>query len=134
MEQTLVLIKPDACERGLKEQIIEIYKANDLKIVEKIELVATEEIAKKHYYEHKDKPYFTELIEYITRSPIVAMILEGENAISRVRKINGATDPSKAEKGTIRKLYALSKNENAVHSSDSIMASKREINIWFNKQ
>lgn len=132
MEQTLVLIKPDAYERGLTNDILNIYKEKGLIIKEMKTLKATKELASKHYFEHKDKPYFKELIAYITRSPIVALILEGENAIARVREINGSTNPLEAKDGTIRKLYAISKNENAVHASDSLDSAKREIDIWFN--
>lgn len=131
MEKTLVLIKPDAYERGLSEDILNIYKENGLQIVKMKTLQATKEIASNHYVEHKEKPYFKELIAYITRSPIIAIILEGENAISRVREINGSTNPLEAKDGTIRKLYALSKNENSVHASDSLESAKREIGIWF---
>ena len=131
MEKTLVLIKPDAYERGLSEDILNIYKENGLQIVKMKTLQATKEIASNHYAEHKEKPYFKELIAYITRSPIIAIILEGENAISRVREINGSTNPLEAKDGTIRKLYALSKNENSVHASDSLESAKREIGIWF---
>ena len=131
-EQTLVLIKPDAYERNLANQILDIYKDNGLVIKEKKTLKATRELASKHYAEHKDKPYFNELIDYITRSPIMAIIIEGEDAIKRVRALNGNTNPNLAERGTIRRLYALSKNENSVHGSDCLDSAKREIGIWFN--
>lgn len=117
-----------------RDKILDIYKKHGL-VVKKIKtLQATPELASKHYEEHKDKPYFNELISYITRSPIMAIILEHENAISLVRKINGATDPTKAEDGTIRKLYAVSKTENAVHASDSLESANREISIWFKEE
>ena len=130
-EQTLVLIKPDAYERNLANPILDIYKDNGLVIKEKKTLKATRELASMHYAEHKDKPYFNELIDYITRSPIMAVIIEGEDAIKRVRALNGNTNPNLAERGTIRKLYALSKNENSVHGSDCLDSAKREIAIWF---
>ncbi|AMN31257.1 nucleoside-diphosphate kinase [Clostridium perfringens] len=131
IEQTLVLIKPDAIERGLEDKIIDIYIHNGLTIKKMKKIQATKELAEEHYIEHKDKPYFKELTDYIMRTPIIAMILEGEDAISRVRKINGKTNPKEAGEGTIRHMFALSKNENSVHASDSQDSANREINIWF---
>jgi len=90
----------------------------------------TVEIAARHYYEHKEKPFYDELISYITRGNVCVIIIEGENAIEKVRKINGATDPSKAEPNTIRGKLALSKTENCVHASDSPESAEREIRIW----
>lgn len=131
IEKSLVLIKPDAVERDLIGKIINVYEEAGLKITELKMLKVKEELAKKHYAEHVDKPFFGELISYITRSPICAMVLEAENAISLVRKLNGATDPEKADDGTIRKLYAVSKTENAVHASDCVESANREIKLWF---
>ena len=132
-EQTLVLIKPDAMERDLSDEIIETYKENGLKIKKSRTLHANEETAKQHYFELKDKPFFHEVIDYITRSPLMALILEGEDAISRVRELNGATNPNKAKEGTIRYLYGRDGEvgENCVHASDSPESAQREINIWF---
>jgi nucleoside-diphosphate kinase len=133
MERTLVLIKPDAIERKHMGEIISIYERDfyisDMKIIK-----TSVEIAEKHYYEHRDKPFFNELIAYITRGNVCALIVEGNNAIERVRKINGATDPRKAEEGSIRRKFALSKQENSVHGSDSKENAEREINIWFGKK
>lgn len=131
MEKTLVLIKPDAVERNYIGKIISIYEENELKICNLKIFTCTEELAKRHYEEHIGKPFFQPLVKYITRSPLVAIILEGENAISKVRKLNGTTNPSVAEKGTIRNLYAVSERENAVHASDSVESAKREFDIWF---
>lgn len=132
MEKTLVLIKPDAVERNLIGAITKIYEENNLKVKNlKIEQIS-EELASKHYEEHKEKSFYKELIEYITRSPLVAMILEGENAVAKVREINGKTNPENAAEGTIRKLYAIDGSENSVHSSDSIESANREITLWFN--
>ena len=131
MEKSLVLIKPDAVERNLIGDILSIYEKNNLKIINMKLLSASTEMAKEHYIEHNGRPYFDELINYITRSPIVALVLEGDNAISRIREINGATSPSEAKEGTIRALFALSKNENSVHASDSPDSAEREISIWF---
>lgn len=130
-EQSLVLIKPDAVERHLIGSIIHEYERNDLKVDQLKLIQADEDLAKAHYAEHKDKPFFDELVEFITRSPVVAMVISGEEAISRVRQINGATRPEEAEPNTIRAVYALSMSENSVHASDSPESAEREISIWF---
>ncbi|HHZ02452.1 MAG TPA: nucleoside-diphosphate kinase [Tissierellia bacterium] len=132
MEKTLVLIKPDAIERKLMGEIISIYENNNLNITEIKLLKPSVTIAEEHYYEHRDKPFFRELIDYITRGKVCALIIEGEGVIETVRRINGATDPKKAAANTIRGKYALSKEENCVHASDSRESAEREIKIWFN--
>ncbi|MGB4440582.1 MAG: nucleoside-diphosphate kinase [Sedimentibacter sp.] len=131
MEKTLVLIKPDAVKRKLMGEIISIYEKNDLHITAIKIIKPSEETAKLHYFEHKDKPFFLELVRFITSGEVCAIIIEGENVIGKVRKINGATDPSIAEEGTIRRRFALSKSENCVHSSDSKESAEREMKIWF---
>ncbi|NLW56071.1 MAG: nucleoside-diphosphate kinase [Firmicutes bacterium] len=131
MERSLVLIKPDGVERRLVGQIISIYERKGLNITALKLIKPTREIVETHYVEHKDKPFFPELISYLTRGMVCAMIIEGPNVIETVRKINGATDPAQAEMGTIRGQYALSKSENIVHASDSPESAEREINIWF---
>ncbi|CAG7839882.1 nucleoside diphosphate kinase [Clostridium novyi B str. ATCC 27606] len=131
MEKSLVLIKPDAVERNLIGEIICFYEKENLKITALKMLTASKEIAEKHYAEHKGKPYYHELITFITRSPLCAMVVEGEDAIANVRKINGNTDPSKADKNTIRGAFGISKTENSVHSSDSPDNAKKEIALWF---
>lgn len=130
-EQTLVLIKPDAVERNLIGRILNEYERNGLKIVEMKLLNATTEIAEKHYAEHIEKPFFNDLVEYITSGPLVAFILEGENAIKRVRALNGATNPEDAVDNTIRALYGISLSNNTVHASDSPESAVKEIGIWF---
>jgi|SRR5690625_4221672 len=130
-EKTLVLIKPDAVERNLIGKILNEYERNGLKISDMKMMTATTEIAEKHYAEHKEKPFFGELVSYITSAPLVAFVIEGENAISRVRALNGATNPEDAEDNTIRALYGVSLSENTVHSSDSPESAEREISIWF---
>lgn len=134
MERSLVLIKPDAVEKNLVGTILSFYEKGGLKIVELKMEIPTKEVVEKHYAEHIEKSFYNELIEFITRSPLCALILEGDNAVERVRKINGATDPSKAEEGTIRKTFAKDKSENCVHASDSLESAEREINIWFNNK
>lgn len=131
MERTLVLIKPDAMERKLMGEIISVYEKKGLHIAALKIVRPTIDIAKKHYNEHKGKPFFQELINFITRGEVCALIIESDNAVEVVRKINGATDPKDADAGTIRGKFALSKSENAVHSSDSVESAVREIAIWF---
>ena len=131
MEKTLVLIKPDAMKRKLMGEIISIYEKSNL-YISKIKIIrATIEIAEEHYEEHKEKPFFHELIDYITSGEVCALIVEGDNAVEEVRKLNGATDPKNANPSSIRGRYALSKSENSVHASDSIKSAEREIRIWF---
>ncbi|WP_195989405.1 nucleoside-diphosphate kinase [Clostridium sp. D53t1_180928_C8] len=131
MEKTLVLIKPDAVEQNIIGDILSFYEKNGLKIVAlKMELVERK-IAEEHYSEHYGKSFYSSLIQFITRSPVCALILEGKECISKVREINGATNPKEQKAGTIRKKYAKGITENCVHASDSIESSKREIKIWF---
>jgi len=131
MEKTLVLIKPDATERNIIGSIINFYEKEGLKISQMQMLKASVEKATLHYSEHIGRPYFDELISYITRSPLCALVIEGENAINKVREINGNTDPQKADKNTIRGNFGLSKTENSVHASDCPENAAKEINIWF---
>ena len=131
MEKTLVLIKPDAVERKLIGEILRIYENKGLNIIALKLISPSIKIAEEHYSEHRDKPFFSELIKFITRNQVCAMVIEGRNAIETVRKINGSTDPLQAEAGSVRGQFAVSKSENSVHSSDSIESAEREINIWF---
>lgn len=131
-EKTLVLLKPDLVKRNLIGAVIDIYEKNKLTITNIKMTVPTTDIAREHYIEHQDKDFFPDLINYITSGPVVALIIEGENAISKVRELHGNTDPNTAADGTIRKLYALNKQQNSVHSSDSLQSATKEINIWFN--
>ena len=130
-ERSMVLIKPDGVERNLIGNIISVYEDNGLKVIHLKLMTAARELAEKHYSQHKGKDFYEELITYITRSPLCAMILEGEDAIKRIRAINGATSPDDAAKGTIRHKYARSKTENCVHASDNEESAKREISLWF---
>lgn len=131
IERSMVLIKPDGVERNLIGNIISVYEDNGLKVVHLKLMTAERELAEKHYSQHKGKDFYEELITYITRSPLCAMILEGEDAIKRVRAINGATSPDDAAKGTIRHKYARSKTENCVHASDNEESAANEIALWF---
>ncbi len=132
MERTLVIIKPDAMGKRLVGRIISIYEANRLDIIHAHRVVATREVLEQHYEALKGKPFFEELLQYMMSSPIEVLVLEGENVVSIVREINGATDPSQARPGTIRYMYGIDKGSNAVHGSESVEAGLREINIWKN--
>ena len=131
IERSVVLIKPDGVERNIIGNIISCYEANGLKIVELKLMKATREIAEKHYCQHKGKDFYEELITFITRSPLCAIILKGEDAVARIRSINGATSPTDAAEGTIRHRYARSKTENCVHASDTVESANEEIELWF---
>ena len=130
MEKTLVLVKPDAYQAGHTGDIIKIYENAGLKILAMRLMKMTKEVAAKHYVEHIGRPYYGELESFMTSAPIVAMVLAGEDAIAKVRELNGKTDPKEAAEGTIRKLYAASKGENAVHASDAPEPAAREIAIF----
>lgn len=133
IERSVVLIKPDGVERNIIGNILSCYEDNGLKIIELKLMKATREIAEKHYSQHKGKDFYEELITFITRGPLVAVILKGEDAIARIRKINGATSPTDAEEGSIRHRYARSKTENCVHASDNIESANQEIQLWFSE-
>ena len=133
MERTLVLIKPDAIANKHIGDIIKHYENAGFKIAAMKLMQMTEEIAAKHYAEHIGKPFYKDLVEFMTSSPLVAMVLTGENAIAKVREVNGATNPANAADGTIRKLYADSVTKNAVHASDSPENAAREIAIFFSE-
>ncbi|MBF6182029.1 nucleoside-diphosphate kinase [Nocardia otitidiscaviarum] len=131
-EQTLVLIKPDGVARGLIGEIITRIERRGLKIAALKLVNVSEELAGEHYAEHKEKPFFGSLIEFITSGPVVAAILEGPRAITAFRQIAGGTDPvEKAVPGSIRGDYALETQFNLVHGSDSPESAKREISLWF---
>lgn len=131
MERTLVLIKPDAVTKNIIGRIISIYEENKLYIEDMKTILPTKEILEKHYEEHKGKPFFNELICSMEFKKVVALIIGGEKSVLKVREINGATDPSKAHKGTIRSLYGSNITKNAVHGSADADSAEREIKIWF---
>ena len=137
-EQTLILIKPDGVTRGLTQPIMDRIKQAGFMIVKKKEFTLSEEMAKTHYREHKEKPFFPSLIGYITSGPIVAMVVEGEEAISGVRTLMGPTNPAKAPAGTIRgdlKDPTVPEKEqtmyNLIHGSDSAVSATRELALFF---
>ena len=130
-ERTLVLIKPDAMQRRLAGQILERFEQRGLEIrAAKLVLVA-EALAGEHYAEHREKPFFGELVEFITSSPTLALVLEGDSAIQVVRTTMGATNPVDSAPGTIRGDLALAMPDNLVHGSDSPASAEREIALWF---
>ena len=131
MERSLVLIKPDGVQRGLAGTILARLEKLDLKLVALKMLHLDETLAQKHYAVHKDKPFFSRLVTYISSAPIVAAVFEGENAVERIRKALGATDPAKAESGTIRCDFGLDIEQNTVHGSDSAQTAENEIRLFF---
>jgi len=131
MEETLVLIKPDGVKRQICGEILTRYERKGL-IIKAIKLLQTpKELAQEHYAEHKDKPFFGELVDFITSGPVLAFVLAGKNAVTSVRTINGATNPVDATPGSIRGDYALTMDSNVVHASDSVDSAAREIHLWF---
>lgn len=131
MQRTLVLIKPDGVERKLIGEIISFYEKKDLNIISLSMVKACREIAEKHYEEHKGRPYFEDLINYITEDKLCAMVVEGDDAIEIVRRINGDKDPLKCDLGSIRGRFTCNKTRNLVHASDCVDNANREIGIWF---
>ena len=130
-EQTLSIIKPDAVERNLDGEIKIFFEKNNLKIIKSKKVKISKEEASEFYKVHQTKPFYGELCNYLSSGPIVVMILEGENVVSKNRQLMGATDPKKAEDGTLRKMYGLSIDKNSVHGSDSVKNAKIEINFFF---
>jgi nucleoside-diphosphate kinase len=130
-EKTLVLLKPDAMSRHLAGEILRRFEARGLAIRAARLVAVDHDLAGRHYAEHAEKPFFAELVEFITSSPTLAFVLEGEGAIAVVRTTMGATDPAKAAPGTIRGDLALSMPDNLVHGSDSPESAEREIALWF---
>jgi nucleoside-diphosphate kinase len=134
MEKSLVLVKPDAMERQIAGVIIERLQAQGLKLIALKMLHMDKALAEQHYAIHKGKSFFNDLVAYMTSAPIVAAAFEGEDAIARIRKIMGATDPAKAAPGTIRKDYGLDMQRNSTHASDSPENGKIEIANFFTKK
>ena len=131
IEQTLSIIKPDAVERNIDNKIKTFFEKNNLRILKSKKVKISKEEALEFYKVHQTKPFYNDLCNYLSSGPIVVMILEGENAISKTRQLMGATDPSKADEGTLRKMYGLSIDKNSVHGSDSAENGKIEIDFFF---
>ena len=131
LEKTLSIIKPDAVERNLTDDIKKKFLENNLKIIKSKKIQINKDEASEFYKVHQSKPFYDRLCSYLSSGPIVVMILEGKNAIHENRRIMGATDPMKAEEGTIRKKYGISIDKNSVHGSDSPDNAKKEIDFFF---
>ena len=131
MDRTLILVKPDAFARGLTGEIIRRFENKGLKIVALKHMQVTEDLAKQHYAEHAERPFFGELVEFITSGPLVAMVLEGDEAIKAARRVIGATNPLEATTGSIRGDFAIAVGTNMVHGSDSPESGIREAGLFF---
>ena len=131
IEKTLSIIKPDAVERNLENEIKSFFEKNNIKIIKSKKVKISKAEASEFYKVHQTKPFYDKLCSYLSSGPIIVMILEGENVVSKNRELMGATDPIKAENGTLRKLYGLSIDKNSVHGSDSVENGKIEIDFFF---
>ena len=129
--RTLILIKPDAFERGLSGEVISRFEQKGLRLVAVKQMTADEELANRHYAEHVERPFFAELVAFITRGPLVAIVLEGTDVVAAARQLIGATNPIEAAPGSIRGDFATEVTFNLVHGSDSDQSADREIALWF---
>ena len=134
MSRTFSIIKPDASKRNLTGSINKVIEENDLRIIAQKRIKLTKDQAEEFYSIHKDKPFFGDLISYMTSEPVVVQVLSGENAVEKYRSVMGSTNPENAEEGTIRRLFALNIQENSVHGSDSEENAKIEIDFFFSKE
>jgi nucleoside-diphosphate kinase len=134
MDRTFAMVKPDGVQRGLAGEIISRFESKGIKIVALKLMLISPELAEVHYGEHKGKPFFTDLVSFITSGPVVAMVLEGENIVPVVRSMMGATNPADSAPGTIRGDYAMTIDKNIIHGSDSPESAKREISIFFKEE
>jgi nucleoside-diphosphate kinase len=131
MERTLILVKPDAFARSLSGEIIARFERKGLRVVALRHMTVTRELAEQHYAEHSERPFFSELVEFITSGPIVAMVLEGQDAVKAARQVIGATNPLEAAPGSIRGDFAIETGQNMVHGSDSPESGARETALFF---
>ncbi len=131
MESTFVMIKPDGVQRHLTGNVISIFENKGLRVAALKMMHIPTETAEEHYGEHKGKPFYDSLISYITSGPVVAMVLQGREAVSVARKVMGSTDPTEADPGTIRFMYGMDIARNIVHGSDSLESARREIGLFF---
>jgi nucleoside-diphosphate kinase len=131
MERTLILVKPDAFARNLTGEIIARFERKGLRLAALRQMTMTRELAQQHYAEHEGKPFFDELVSFITSGPLVAMVLEGVSAIEAARQVIGATNPLQASPGSVRGDYALEVGQNMVHGSDSPESAAREVKLFF---
>lgn len=132
-QQTFLMVKPDAFQRGLVGEVVSRVEERGLKIAAMKVLTPSQEQGEKHYAEHEDKPFYDDLVDFITSGPAVPMVVEGDDAIDIVRTMIGATDPAEASPGTIRGDYALDIGRNCVHAADSPESAEREISIYFDE-
>ena len=131
MQRTFSIIKPDATKRNITGSINKIIEENNLRIIAQKRIQLSNEQAEKFYDVHKEKPFFNDLIEYMTSEPVIVQVIEGDNAITKYREVMGATNPENADEGTIRKIHALNVQENSVHGSDSEENAIKEIDFFF---
>lgn len=131
MERTFVMVKPDGVQRNIVAEVIRRFETKGFTLVGLKMLKVSRELAEKHYDVHKERPFFGSLVDFITSSPVVAMVWEGDGAVASARKIIGATNPLNAEPGTIRGDYGVSIGRNLIHGSDAIETAQREISLWF---
>ena len=132
-ERTLILVKPDAFSRGLTGEIISRFERKGLRLVALQQMTMDRELAERHYAEHEGKPFYGELVDFITSGPLVAMVLEGPRAIEAARQVIGATDPVQASPGSIRGDFAIEVGQNMVHGSDSPESAAREVGLFFSQ-
>jgi nucleoside-diphosphate kinase len=130
-ERTLLIIKPDGVERGLANEILDRFTSNGFTIIQRKEMTIPRSLAEQHYAEHREKSFYSGLVNYITSGPVVVAIAEGEDAVARARALMGATDPAKSAPGTIRGDYGESIDRNTIHGSDSPESAQREIQLFF---
>lgn len=134
MERTFLAIKPDGVQRGLVGEIIGRFEAKGFKLVGMKLMTASRELAEQHYGVHKERPFFAGLVNFITSSPVVAMVWEGDGVVASARKIIGATNPLNAEPGTIRGDFAVNVGRNIIHGSDAVETANEEISLWFKEE
>ncbi|PAV29497.1 nucleoside-diphosphate kinase [Virgibacillus profundi] len=133
MEKTFLMVKPDGVQRNLVGEIVKRFEAKGFKLAGAKLMVISESLAQNHYGEHKERPFFGDLVEFITSGPVFAMVWEGENVIKTARDMMGKTNPQEAASGTIRGDYGMTVGKNVIHGSDSVESAEREIGLFFDK-
>ena|SRR5690625_1635627 len=134
MEQTFLMVKPDGVQRNLIGEIVHRFERKGFKLAGAKLMMVSEDLAENHYAEHKERPFFGELVEFITSGPVFAMVWEGENVISTARDMMGKTNPAEAAAGTVRGDYGVTVGKNIIHGSDSSESAEREISLFFHKE
>lgn len=134
MEKTFLMVKPDGVQRGLVGDIVSRFEKKGFQLVGAKLMAISKEIAEEHYGEHKDRPFFNELVEFITSGPVFAMVWQGENVVHTARHMMGTTNPAEANPGTIRGDYGLIVGKNIIHGSDSVQSAEREIKLFFQEE